>query len=415
MKTIALPLLALVVVSLSPLIEARGEVPKRPFPQAAFVNSTGLRPNTVSQSQMDAAVLSFWSTWKAKYLKPSVAVSGDYKVDYNNTGTTVSEAMGYGMLLSAYMAGADPQAKTYFDGLNRFRKRYPSVGNPALMNWRVFGNEVNTPSNCATDGDLDIVMALFLAHAQWGDADYLGEANTLLQAIRTSLVRADDTLRLGDWDNVAGRTRPSDAMTAFFRSFYHITGDSFWASVEAKAYEIMEHLQTVHSPSTGILPDFAMLSGGAWQPANPYFLESANDGKYYYNACRIPWRVGWAGVAFGTEAAQRISQRFMDWVTTNHAAPVNFRAGYGLDGSNISGNNYPTAAFIAPTGVAAMLTGHQSWLNATFADASTRREQYYEDSILIPLMSGSFFRTQTGVSAHLELCKHALRLGVAGG
>ncbi len=73
----------------------------------------------------------------------------------------------------------------------------------------------------------------------------------------------------------------------------------------------------------------------------------------------------WIQVALGeVERAKKYRQRAK-------AAP--FRS--------ISGNNYPTAAFIAPTGVAAMLTGHQSWLNATFADASTRREQYYEDSI----------------------------------
>jgi endo-1,4-beta-D-glucanase Y len=48
---------------------------------------------------------------------------------------TVSEAMGYGMLITAFMAGHDPEAKKYFDGLYRFYKKHPSKNNPRLMAW----------------------------------------------------------------------------------------------------------------------------------------------------------------------------------------------------------------------------------------------------------------------------------------
>ena len=98
----------------------------RPFPQA----------QNLAASQMNAAVSNYWFYWKSNYLAPSAKVPGDYKVKFDRQGTTVSEAMGYGMLLAVYFAGADSAAKKYFDGLNHFRKRFPSSINPALMCWK---------------------------------------------------------------------------------------------------------------------------------------------------------------------------------------------------------------------------------------------------------------------------------------
>lgn len=42
----------------------------------------------------EAALRHYYSDWKKKYLKPSVLVPGDYKIAFNPSGTTVSEAMG---------------------------------------------------------------------------------------------------------------------------------------------------------------------------------------------------------------------------------------------------------------------------------------------------------------------------------
>jgi len=83
------------------------------------------------------ATYAYYSYWKQKYLKPSIRFSGDFKVDYNGKGGTVSEAMGYGMLITALMADEDPEAKQQFDALNRFRKRFPSSINHAFMCWKI--------------------------------------------------------------------------------------------------------------------------------------------------------------------------------------------------------------------------------------------------------------------------------------
>ena len=139
--------------------------PLRPFPQALELKYYGIRPDH-SQNQLNAAVTEFYEYWKVKYLVESTKVPGDYKVAYNKKNWTVSEAMGYGMLIVVQMAGYDPKAKEYFDGLNRFRKRYPSKNNKAFMNWQV-RDEANTETDSsATDGDLDMATALPMAAQQ---------------------------------------------------------------------------------------------------------------------------------------------------------------------------------------------------------------------------------------------------------
>jgi endo-1,4-beta-D-glucanase Y len=352
----------------------------RPFPQAGSLAGYELKPDNLTPTQLNAAVSNYYFYWKTNYLAPSVKVAGDYKVNYDGTGATVSEAMGYGMLLTAYLAGADPEAKNCFDGLNRFRKRYPSNLNPALMCWKIPANENPVSDDCATDGDLDMALALLLAHRQWGDATYLVEATNYLNRIAAALVRSDYSLRLGDWNSAAGQTRPSDFMPAHFRGFYLATGNGFWTNVESRCYFILDQLQTNYAAATGLVPDFATNNGG-WKPAKAGFLEGPNDGSYYYNSCRVPWRIGWAAWAYNDARARQVLSRFMAWTVSRHAAPVNFRAGYKLDGSNLTGNGYDTACFISPTGVAAMVTTNQTWLNSTFAYAKDRKEGYYEDSV----------------------------------
>jgi endo-1,4-beta-D-glucanase Y len=342
--------------------------------------SSGLRL-TLSPAAANAAVSNAWLAWKTNYLQPSVKVAGDYKVNFDRHGTTVSEAMGYGMVLAVYMAGADPAARQIFDGLNHFRKRFPSDINPALMCWKIPPSEKPVKDDCATDGDLDMAFALVLASQQWSDPEYLTEATNYLNAIAASLVRPDFSLRLGDWNDAAGQTRPSDFMPVNFRAFYRATGDGLWTNVENRCYAILEQLQTNAAPHTGLVPDFAVVSGGLWKPARPRFLEGPHDGQYYYNSCRVPWRIGWAANANNDDRARKILARLMTWTTNQCAAPIQFRAGYKLDGSNIPGNNYDTDCFIAPTGVAAAAVGPQAWLDGAFSYAAQRHETYYEDSV----------------------------------
>lgn len=330
----------------------------------------------------------YYFYWKQKYLKPSVRFPGGWKVNYDGKGATVSEAIGYGMLITALMADTDSESKKYFDGLNRFRKRFPSSINPSFMCWKIPPDERPEKNNCATDGELDIAYALLLAHTRWGDEAYRVEAKRLIGAIGSSLVRPDFSLRLGDWNEAPGQTRPSDFMPNHFRAFGKATGDPLWKKVEDRSYEILKELQLeklqAGIKTTGLIPDFAVQKNGCWIPARPGFLEGRHDGDFHYNACRVPWRIGWAALASPNrrdDRAKEVLGRFMHWAVRNVKDPEQFRAGYRLDGKPVHNSNFETACFISPMGVAAMALGMESWKAKVKRYALGSREEYYEDSI----------------------------------
>jgi len=214
-------------------------------------------------------------------------------------------------------------------------------------------------------------------------------------------VRADFSLRLGDWNTEAGQTRPSDFMPASFRSFYEATGNGFWTNVENTCYHVLDQLQTNYAAVTGLVPDFSTNNDVTWKPAKPSFLEGADDGHYNYNSCRVPWRIGWAAYSYNSPRARQILSRFMPWVVAHCTNATNFKAGYNLDGTDSNGNDYDTACFISPTGVSAMVTTNQAWLNGTFSYAMSRHEAYYEDSVSLLsmlVMSGNAWVIEAGTA-----------------
>jgi len=350
--------------------------------------SSTLYAEKLSFQQMQKDVIPYYFYWKGKYLIPSTRFPGDWKVDFDGRGTTVSEAIGYGMLITVCMADADPAARACFDGLDRFRRHFPSNINPIFMCWKIPKNEKPTADDCATDGELDMAYALLAAYQRWKEPSYLREAKELIGNIATSLVRSDYSLRMGDWNSEEGQTRPSDFMPAHFRAFRSATSDPIWSKVEDRCYATLKGLQSAFAPGTGLVPDFAIKKDGCWVPAKPGFLESRHDGDYYYNACRVPWRIGWAFEATGDVRARSIVEHFMRWMTTKVATPDRLAAGYRLDGTPLGNSGFDTACFISPTGVAAMACDNRLWESEAFQYALRSRESYYEDTLNLLCMIG---------------------------
>ena len=128
-----------------------------------------LLPSHGSLGELDQAVRNFYDAWKSSYLAAGCGDGRYYvKVEIDES-MTVSEAHGYGMVISAYLAGYDSDAQVIFDGLYRFFADHPSAGSSDLMAWsQDYGCDSNQGEYSATDGDLDIAYALLLADKQWG-------------------------------------------------------------------------------------------------------------------------------------------------------------------------------------------------------------------------------------------------------
>ena len=134
----------------------------KPFPQHVIYTAGTIKPSNYAQSQLDNEVKAFYDKWKAVYLKDDCG-AGQYYVwfdeESDNNSICVSEGQGYGMMITAYMAGYDPNAKIYFDGLYLFYLAHPSVNNDKLMAWNQVTGCTDDPLvgyDSATDGDMNI-------------------------------------------------------------------------------------------------------------------------------------------------------------------------------------------------------------------------------------------------------------------
>src|SRR6185437_13006083 len=97
----------------------------KPFPQHVSYHKGTIKPNHISQQQLDRLTLSFYEQWKKRYVK-AACVPGQYYIWFERNGEkqSVSEGQGYGMMITSLMAGADPSAKATYNGLFNFYKAH---------------------------------------------------------------------------------------------------------------------------------------------------------------------------------------------------------------------------------------------------------------------------------------------------
>ena len=254
------------------------------------------------------------------------------------------------------------------------------------MNWHIPADP--NGSDSAFDGDCDIAYALLLADAQWGsdgDLDYRAAAAEVIAGILASTIGPRSKLpMLGDWVDPDGQDynqdtpRTSDFMLGHFRSFGRATGDAVWQEVIAASQAVVTHLQETASPGTGLLPDFVQPVSAtdlSPRPADPGFLEDESDGRYGYNAGRVPWRLGTDALLNADDISLAQVQTISAWIAeATDGDPQNIRAGYELDGTPSPGSDYFTTFFASPFGVAAMTAAdQQQWLNELYDAVYDRR------------------------------------------
>ncbi|WP_214408415.1 glycosyl hydrolase family 8 [Sphaerisporangium fuscum] len=383
-----------------------GPGPAVPFGGHLYPYVAGtLRPSG-SQATLDQAVVTYYNKWKNAFLKQNCG-NGWYEVISPDADHPyVAEGQGYGMVILATMAGADPNARTAFDGMVKYMLAHPSVNNRDLLAAEQDSSckSVNG-SDSATDGDLDVAYGLLLADRQWGSSgtyNYKDLAIKHINAIKASEVNPSTRLmRLGDWstsgDSTYYVTRSSDWLIDHFRAFRKATGDTAWDTIRTAHQNLVTSQQSTYAPSTGLLADFVVNTNSTPKPAPGKVLEDANDGKYFWNACRDPWRIGGDAVTSGDGASLASARKLNSWIKSKTGGdPAKITVGYSLGGSQISGGSEP--AFFAPFAVAAMTDpGSQAWLDALWKkmlNTSFTSSDYYSTSIQLQVMitvSGNYW------------------------
>ncbi|KMQ51349.1 chitosanase/endoglucanase [Chitinispirillum alkaliphilum] len=351
--------------------------PQRPFPQAQNFDGRIIQPSQYSQEELNSHVVSIYENQYKGHLKKSR--KNGYYIQAGGSGTddsitnTVSEAHGYGMIIFALMAGHEPLAREYFDGMFYFFKDHPSSVNPYNMSWTVVNNESDKRSTSASDGDMDIAYALLLAHHQWGsdgDIDYLHEARQMITKGILAGNMSPETKRIarGDfqlrWDPDHFSSRSSDWMPGHLRAYHSATDDVFWLEAIDTIYSLVGTITSGFAPNTGLMPDF--ITDSTPRPDPTGSSNTPHSDEYYYNACRYPWRIATDYIHYGNQDSYNAAYRLMSWLnnTTNGNAR-NVRAGYSLDGTPL--NNWSDIVFTAPFAVAATVDpAFEGFLNSAW-------------------------------------------------
>jgi endo-1,4-beta-D-glucanase Y len=365
-------------------------------------------PGVVDPAKLDQRTADAYDVWKTNYLRAGCGDGRYYVRTSSETGNlSLSEGHGYGMMLSAIMAGHDHHAKKHFDGLYRFFRDHPSNASPDLMAWYQDTMCADAEGmDSASDGDLDIAFALLLADKQWGSCagiDYRSEAFKVIGAVKNKVLDASHRyVLLGDWvDQGSGvyydATRSSDMITDHFRSFGAVTDSATWSGLIDSTYAVISWVRNSYSFNKGLLPDFIVSPLSLPKPAPAGFLQGPEDSTYSYNACRVPWRIGTDYLVSGDARAKSEVQALTGWIEgATGGDPQKIAAGYHLGGTPNDGSSYLSMAFVAPFGVAAMADQqHKPWLDALWTlIAATPSQGYYEDTLQLMsmiVMSGNWW------------------------
>lgn len=377
-----------------------------PFGTRIDAYVAGTLPSNVSAAQMDSTIRSCYDAWKSVNMaRADDIAAGGYVIRFGASTTvrTVSEGMGMGMLLTVLMAGHDPQAKTCFDGLFKVARARPAygAGYPALMDWRVWMNGSSDEGWPASDGDMDIALALLMADRQWGSngaINYLQEGIATINAIKGWFMYPDGRLRGYPRENTS---RTSDFMIGHFRAYRKATGDTIWDAAVDKQIAILQSLQANHAPATGLVPDFCQFTNGAPAPmpgSNPGMGDGTITDSYYFaNACRGPWRYGTDYVLSGDTRVQAICQKITRFIQADCGGnPAAISNGYKLNGEALN-RNYSGESTIGPMLNAAMVDpAFQPFLNSLWSwNAGNFTTDYYDSELqLIPMIvaSGNWWR-----------------------
>jgi|SRR5450631_180898 len=320
-----------------------------PYPQGHTL------PNCAFPAYSTDTVETAYMNWKAKYFVNGTVIRPE------NGNDTVSEGIGYGMLIGVFM-----NDQSMFDTLWSYAKAHPSSKNDGLMTWCVSSGMSGScsGSGSATDGDEDMAYALLMAGKQWSGGSYTSDATALIKNIFAHEV-SGNILEGGDGFNNANELNPSYFAPSYYRAFARVDPGDNWMGVLDECYTILQAGQG----SNGLIPNWVNTSG-----AGIGNVDSTNGTYFGYDACRTPFRVGIDYCLNGDTRAQTYAGLISTFYSSKSTATSlsGISDGYTTAGANPNGTlgDYAAGmAFTGPGGVAAMAAGDTVLRDTTYLTA----------------------------------------------
>lgn len=403
----------------------------------------GISVTGYTNAQKDALVKSCYDAWKNNRLKaapPFTPSSGIYAGQTITDGylvdapekildatssspavysATVSEAIGYGMLIVVAMAHTDStkgeaNAQAIFNGLFKVWRGNPAYAmtstngaNKYLMDWRIGTRDSSTApigdlstqggGYNAGDGDMDAALACLMAHRQWGSTgtiNYYQEALNTIGALKVADFASNGVMYVPPLGQNHDCSRTSDYMPGHFRSFKKATNDTFWDDARTNSLALINTIVSGFAATTHLTP------GWIYQPLSSRpvpspggKIESTIEGDYDQNAVRNPWRWGTDYLFSGDTGWQAVAGNITAFIKSDSGAdPAQTSWAYTLDGAILSPTRYYEPTTTGCVMVGAMVdSAHQAFLNACFTQNTGHFNSNYfaAELTLLPLIVAS--------------------------
>ena len=312
-------------------------------------------------------------------------------------GCTVSEGIGYGMLITLFQGDMDAYNAiwTYSQG---YRNSIYS-GGTGLMPWltNTFHWDVIDGSS-ATDADLDIAASLVIAYYKTGNQEYLNDALSLINAIWEHEINpANLLIYSGDtpmWHTADPAYNLSYFSPVALRLFAMVDPNHNWTGVLDAMYAYM---QKVQAAGTGVFPDWSNTAGVAVNPDN-----GSADKTYWLfdkESVRIPWRIAWDYYWFKDERALAVLNTLQAFISAKsngdpaQIPSVNYSWNPTI-GADKSGNALPIQwrGAWCLTG----MNGSQGWLDACLAIFNQEPMQVTNGSYFSNILQMMFSQLMNG-------------------
>ncbi len=326
----------------------------------ACANCLQIMPQTATQwNRLTEAT---WAGYKNRYIycgadcANNVGLVFDPSIGFQAT----SEGVGYGLLMAVMM---NDQAN--FNIIYEAAQAILFDPSSGLFNWRA-NNDLNINGfGSATDADQDIAAALVFAQSRVDAGDwqqhttlpYDKQAESLIDAIWSSEIVDGRYILPGNRFGGGGQaiTNPSYFSPAWYRIFDQFQSTQRWQPVIDQGYRTL--FQSPGS-SLGLAPDWSDARG---QSSSAYCQRTGIEAakcRYdmFYDAIRVPWRIGLDCLWFGDERACEWSRRSANFL--RGLPDDQFAIMYTLDGTPIV--NYRDETMIAMWLVAAVAASDPS-------------------------------------------------------
>lgn len=305
-------------------------------PGATAYYATFPTPNQLAvQTMYNNWIAKFYVTYEEEvpaseepYLGAMVEkLKGSARIKFDSPLNTVSEGIGYGMLITYFMKDWEK-----FNRLFKYYQAYPVSAADGLffMKWMVKGDEfkggfsADATGGSATDADLDVMTALFLAYGETGNVEYLNYAKGIAGAIYNTEVNATTHLFMPGNDGL----HMNDGYV-YNTSYFSLVGlrlaikydterSAAWQQVLDATYAYMLKVQAA---GNGLWPDWSNADG---IPTNPENNSSTGKLCDYFGleGVRIPLRVMWDYNWYGDDRAKTLAETAGNFAFTSTGGDI---------------------------------------------------------------------------------------------